>query len=64
MTPQDAKIPDFKVSTEVYQVENGVKWGRLGDCTDYFWTTPEEREEYPQHQINNKKEEKNGELTG
>ena len=60
MTPQDAKIPDFKVSTEVYQVENGIKWGRLGDCTDYFWTTPEEREEYPQHQINNKKEEKNG----
>ena len=24
-------------------VENGVDWGRLGDCEDYFWTTPEER---------------------
>ena len=43
MTPQDAKMPDFKVSTQYYQVENGVKWGRLGDCDDYFWTTPDER---------------------
>ena len=45
LTPNEAKIPDFKVSTEYYQVENGVKWGRLGDCDDYFWTTPDEREE-------------------
>ena len=43
LTPNEAKIPDFKVSTEYYQVENGIKWGRLGDCDDYFWTTPEER---------------------
>ncbi len=43
LTPNEAKIPDFKVSTEYFQVENGVKWGRLGDCDDYFWTTPEER---------------------
>ena len=42
LTPQEAKIPDFKVSTEYYQVENGVKWGRLGDCDDYFWKTPDE----------------------
>ena len=27
------------------EVENDVKWGRLGDCDDYFWTTPDEREE-------------------
>ena len=27
MTPQEAKMPDFKVSTEYYQVENGIKWG-------------------------------------
>ena len=45
MTPQEAKMPDFKVSTEYYQVENDVNWGRLGDCDDYFWTTPDEREE-------------------
>ena len=45
MTPQEPKMPDFKVSTQFYQVENGVKWGRLGDCDDYFWTTPDEREE-------------------
>ena len=44
----DVKTPDFKVSTEWYQVENGVKWGRHGSIEDdYFWTTPEEREEYP-----------------
>ena len=42
LTPNEAKIPDFKVSTEYYQVENGVKWGRLGDCDDYFWKTPDE----------------------
>ena len=45
MTPQEPKVPDFKVSTQFYQVENGVEWGRLGDCDDYFWTTPEERGE-------------------
>ena len=37
----------FTEACSRYQVENGVKWGRLGDCHDYFWTTPEEREEYP-----------------
>ena len=43
MTPQDVKIPDFKVSTRIFEVENDVNWGRLGDCDDYFWTTPDER---------------------
>ncbi len=43
LTPQEPKIPDFKVSTEYYQVENGVEWGRLGDTDDYFWETPEEK---------------------
>ena len=45
MTPENVKIPDFKVSTRIFEVENDVKWGRLGDCDDYFWTTPDEREE-------------------
>ena len=45
MTPQDVKIPDFKVSTRIFEVENDVNWGRLGDCDDYFWTTPDERRE-------------------
>jgi hypothetical protein len=43
MTPNEVKTPDFKVSTKLYQVENGIEWGRLGDTDDYFWTTPEER---------------------
>ena len=45
MTPENVKIPDFKVSTRIFEVENDVKWGRLGDCDDYFWTTPDERQE-------------------
>ena len=45
LTPQDVKIPDFKVSTRIFEVENDVNWGRLGDCDDYFWTTPDERRE-------------------
>ena len=44
LTPQDVKIPDFKVSTRIFEVENDVNWGRIGDCDDYFWTTPDERE--------------------
>ena len=44
LTPDKPKTPDFKVSTEYYQVENGVDWGRLGDTDEYFWETPEERE--------------------
>ena len=42
LTPQEPKTPDFKVSTEYYQVENGIQWGRLGDTDEYFWKTPEE----------------------
>jgi len=44
LTPDKPKTPDFKVSTEYYQVENGVDWGRLGDTDEYFWETTEERE--------------------
>ena len=29
----------------IFEVENDVNWGRLGDCDDYFWTTPDERRE-------------------
>ena len=43
LTPQEPKIPDFKVSTEYYQVENGINWGRLGDTDEYFWETPDEK---------------------
>ena len=45
MTPDPVKTPDFKVSTRIFEVENDVNWGRLGDCDDYFWTTPDERKE-------------------
>jgi hypothetical protein len=28
----------------VFQIENGVKWGRLGDTDEYFWKTKDENE--------------------
>ena len=37
MTPDTPKTPDFKVSTQYFQVENGIEWGRLGDTDEYFW---------------------------
>ena len=33
-----------KKKEKLLDVENDVNWGRLGDCDDYFWTTPDERE--------------------
>jgi len=43
-SPETPKTPDFKVSTHIFQVENGIRWGRLGDTNDYFWETTKERE--------------------
>ena len=43
-TPEQVKTPDFKVSTHFYQVETGLDWGRLGDTDEYFWQTPEEKQ--------------------
>jgi hypothetical protein len=36
LTPKEPKNPDFLVSTEYYQVENGNKY-RLGDTDEYYW---------------------------
>lgn len=44
ITPEKPKTPDFKVSTHIFQVENGIQWGRLGDTDEYFWETSEEKE--------------------
>ena len=44
ITPENPKTPDFKVSTHFFQVENGLKWERLGDTDEYFWKTPEEKQ--------------------
>ena len=46
-TPENPKTPDFRVSTRFYQVETGLKWGRLGDTDEYFWKTTEERDSNP-----------------
>ena len=44
LTPENPKIPDFKVSTEYYQVENGYDRMGLGDQESYFWKTAQERD--------------------
>ena len=36
LTPQNPKTPDFRVSTEYYQVENGNSY-RLGDTDKYYY---------------------------
>jgi hypothetical protein len=42
LTPEKPLRPDFKVSTQVYQVESGLNWKRLGDTDDYFWKNSDE----------------------
>ena len=42
LTPEKPLRPDFKVSTRIYQVENGLNWKRLGDTDDYFWKNSDE----------------------
>jgi hypothetical protein len=36
LTPKQPNNPDFKVSTQFYQVENGYSY-RLGDTDEYYW---------------------------
>lgn len=52
LTPEKPKIPDFKVSTEYFQVENGIEWGRLGHTDEYFWETESERDGKPEKNSN------------
>ena len=43
ITPETPKVPDFKVSTVYYQVENGHDRDGLGSEDNYFWKTSKER---------------------
>ena len=43
LIPENPKTPDFKVSTRYFECEGSLKWGRLGECDDYFWKTPTEK---------------------
>ena len=45
LTPEPPKVPDFKVSTVYYQVENGHDRDGLGNDENYFWKTKKEKEE-------------------
>jgi hypothetical protein len=45
ITPETPKVPDFKVSTVYYQVENGHDRDGLGSEENYFWKTAKERSE-------------------
>ena len=44
LTPEPPKVPDFKVSTVFYQVENGHDRDGLGTDENYFWKTKTETE--------------------
>lgn len=46
LTPTKTKKPDFKVSTQYFNVEQGSTWGRLGDTDEYFWQTKEEKNKW------------------
>ena len=39
LTPVEPKMPDFKVSTQYYQVENGFERLGMGREDEYFWKT-------------------------
>ena len=43
LTPEEPKMPDFKVSTEYYSVENGFERLGMGREDEYFWKTAQER---------------------
>ena len=45
LTPEDPKMPDFKVSTIEYSVENGFDRLGMGREDEYFWKTSKERKE-------------------
>ena len=51
LTPKDPKTPDFKVSTQYYQVEAGYDLDGLGKEENYFWKTAKEREEVSEPQL-------------
>ena len=52
MTPKNPKTPDFKVSTQYYQVEAGYDFADgLGTEENYFWKTAKEREEVSEPQL-------------
>ena len=44
--PKYLRIPDFKVSTVYYQVENGHNRDGLGSEENYFWKTAKERSDF------------------
>jgi hypothetical protein len=58
-TPEQVKTPDFKISTKFYRTEIDLKWGRLGDCDEYFWQTPQERDSNPAKSSDSTNQEQN-----
>ena len=49
LTNNELKTPDFKVSSRYFNVEHAPKWGRLGETNDYFWLTPNEKDNGPRN---------------
>ena len=51
MTPENPKMPDFKVSTEYYSVENGFERLGMGREDEYFWKTAKERKKEEENSL-------------
>ena len=60
ITPETPKMPDFKVSTVYYQVENGHDRDGLGSEENYFWKTAKERSEVKEEEKRKPFEPKTG----
>ena len=60
LTPVEPKMPDFKVSTQYYQVENGFDRLGMGREDEYFWKTAKERENKYEDEVNPQEKEENG----
>ena len=52
LTPMEPKMPDFKVSTEYYQVENGFERLGMGREDEYHWKTAKERQQEEENGTN------------
>ena len=65
LTPENPKIPDFKVSTRYYQVENSYERLAMGNEDEYFWKTVQERDSNPEKSSDlTNQEQKNGTTLG
>ena len=59
LTPETPKMPDFKVSTQFYSVENGFDRLGMGREDEYFWKTAKERKKEEENDLDMYKSQEN-----